>query len=568
MHPIPVTMSLIGGVVSAISVLGNATEMYLHGTQLWLNIVGCFWGILVVMFLILPTLYPLELISMMQYLQMRFGSEGLTKLCSISQMVNMGLYLGICLYTPSLALSSVTDLPNWASIVCLGLVCTFYISIGGVKAVVYTDVVQTLIMFIGILAVIIVVCIELGGVGAVFDIAEKGERIEIFNFDMSPFARHTFISVQVLGLYFITSVVGISQPQFQRLNSVRSLKTSQGLCVMFFVGLVVLWSLFYFTGLVAYAAYADCDPLATKQIEKADQIVPFLVADKLKHLPGMAGLFVAAVYGAVLSSVSSQASAFAALVWEDFLCNWIWFRKNIGISATNVTRLLSAFAGIMGVGLAFIVARLGTLFQAAYSITGAFIGPLDGLFVTAISAPWVNKKGAFVGFVTSFLFNVWLLIGQLVYETGKTANLPLSTSGCPEELLNLTLQSNNKSDTLILEVTTTTENLNFEAKDAGHLLMYDISYCYIGTIGVLIVFIVSTLVSILTGVTKPEEVDPKLVFGPSLYVYKKLWKVFSNKKTVTISTQVDVKSSNNYMDCVTYTHAPSQSIEQNEEKTL
>ncbi|RXG67607.1 hypothetical protein Avbf_18860 [Armadillidium vulgare] len=68
MHPIPVTMSLIGGVISAISVLGNATEMYLHGTQLWLNIVGCFWGILVVMFLILPTLYPLELISMMQLL--------------------------------------------------------------------------------------------------------------------------------------------------------------------------------------------------------------------------------------------------------------------------------------------------------------------------------------------------------------------------------------------------------------------------------------------------------------------------------------------------------------------
>ncbi|KAL7631774.1 UNVERIFIED_CONTAM: hypothetical protein RMT77_017922 [Armadillidium vulgare] len=184
MHPIPVTMSLIGGMISAISVLGNATEMYLHGTQLWLNILGCFWGILVVIFLILPTLYPLELISMMQYLQMRFGSEGLTKICSISQMVNMGLYLGICLYTPSLALSTVTDLPSWVSIVCLGLVCTFYISIGGVKAVVYTDVVQTLMMFIGTLAVVTVVCIELGGVGAVFDIAENGGRIEIFKYSV------------------------------------------------------------------------------------------------------------------------------------------------------------------------------------------------------------------------------------------------------------------------------------------------------------------------------------------------------------------------------------------------
>ncbi|RXG51673.1 hypothetical protein Avbf_18769, partial [Armadillidium vulgare] len=98
--------------------------------------------------------------------------------------------------------------------------------------------------------------------------------------------------------------------------------------------------------------------------------------------------------------------------------------------------------------------------------------------------------------------------------------------------------------------------------------MYDISYCYIGTIGILIVFIVSTLVSILTGVTNPEEVNPKLVYSPSLYVYKKLWRVFSKKKTVTISTQVDVKPSNNYMECVTYTYIKSESIDENEEKRL
>ncbi|RXG61361.1 Sodium-coupled monocarboxylate transporter 1 [Armadillidium vulgare] len=273
---------------------------------------------------------------------------------------------------------------------------------------------------------------------------------------------------------------------------------------MFFVGLFILWSLFYFTGLVAYAAYADCDPLATKQIQKADQIVPFLVADKLKHLPGMAGLFVAAIYGGVLSFLTSQCICC-------FKFGKISYATGYGLGKTLVS-----------------------LRQT-----------LQDFF------------GAFVGFVTSFLFNVWLLIGQIVYETGKTANLPLSTSGCPEELLNLTLQSNNMNDTLILEDTTTYENLNFEAIDAGHLLMYDISYCYIGTIGILVVFIVSTLVSILTGVTKPEEVNPKLVYGPSLYVYKKLWKVWKV-----------VKPSKNYMDCVTYTYIPSESIEQNEEKTL
>ena len=67
-----------------------------------------------------------------------------------------------------------------------------------------------------------------------------------------------------------------------------------------YVGIFILWTLFYVSGLAAYAAYKDCDPYTSGRIEKEDQIIPFLVADKLSALPGMAGLFVAGVYGGVL----------------------------------------------------------------------------------------------------------------------------------------------------------------------------------------------------------------------------------------------------------------------------
>lgn len=66
------------------------------------------------------------------------------------------------------------------------------------------------------------------------------------------------------------------------------------------MGLLFLWAIFYLTGLVAYATYRDCDPLTSGRIDKADQIVPYLVADKLGMFPGLPGLFVAAVYGGVL----------------------------------------------------------------------------------------------------------------------------------------------------------------------------------------------------------------------------------------------------------------------------
>ena len=66
------------------------------------------------------------------------------------------------------------------------------------------------------------------------------------------------------------------------------------------IGLFMMWSMFFFSGMVAYAVYKDCDPLSSGKIEKPDQIIPFLVMEKLGYIPGAVGLFVAAVYGGVL----------------------------------------------------------------------------------------------------------------------------------------------------------------------------------------------------------------------------------------------------------------------------
>lgn len=75
----------------------------------------------------------------------------------------------------------------------------------------------------------------------------------------------------------------------------------------------LLWGVFYTSGLVAYALYKDCDPLTSGKIEKPDQIIPYMVTDKLNHLTGMPGLFVAAVYGGVLR----YARKFRLLLWRE-----------------------------------------------------------------------------------------------------------------------------------------------------------------------------------------------------------------------------------------------------------
>ncbi|XP_063598195.1 sodium-coupled monocarboxylate transporter 1-like [Penaeus indicus] len=355
---------------------------------------------------------------------------------------------------------------------------------GGVKAVVYTDVIQTLVMFFGVLAVVIVVCRNLGGIEEVWEVAGQGGRLEFFNLDPSPFTRHTLWSTMVMGVFMVFSFLGVSQPQYQRFASVPTLAQAQltfathcpRLSLLFLLGMSLLWGVFYTSGLVAYALYKDCDPLTSGKIEKPDQIIPYMVTDKLHHLTGMPGLFVAAVYGGVLrpaplqlssrSSLSSQGNAIACVVWEDFLKERPYFRGISDRSATNVVKLLSSMTGLVAIGVGLLAGKLGTINYVISLVSAAIRGPLCGLFFVGMCAPWVNTKvnsfgfsaaqrnslasllvtplpqlmalfllqGAMAGLAFSLIVNIWMVIGRFVVSGKQPVRLPLSLDGCLDQL--------------------------------------------------------------------------------------------------------------------------------------
>ncbi|XP_069164767.1 sodium-coupled monocarboxylate transporter 1-like [Procambarus clarkii] len=493
MPVLPVALSLLGGAISAISILGSATEIYFYGTQLTMSLFGFIFGVLMIRNIILPVLYPLHLVSIFEYIEMRFQSRTLHKMVTVMQLLASFVYSGICLYAPSITLSSVTSLPIWASIVTMGLICSFYTTIGGVKAVVYTDVVQTLLMFGGVLVVSVICCLDLGGPAGVWDIADQGGRIEFFNMDPSPFVRHTFWSTQVLGAYLALSVAGVNQPQFQRFISVKSLQLSQSLCMLFIVGSLMLWSVFYISGLVAYAVYSDCDPLTSGRIEKPDQIMPYLVADKLRHLKGMSGLFVAAVYGGALSSLSSYGNAIACMIWVDFLKDRPNFKNISNRNSTNIIKLLSTMTGVVAIFLGLLVGNLGTIFHVTNALISVVKGPLIGIFLAGICAPMAVQR---------------------VYKIIHWASASTTPSS---PAIDSVLGSLNNTRTLA-------------PKSSGHSI-YDISYCYTGVIGILNTLIFSSIVSFITGPVAPEEVDPRVVNATCLRLYQRLWGLAVGKST-------------------------------------
>lgn len=114
-----------------------------------------------------------------QYLERRFGKA--TRLvASLSYSLQMIMYMGIVLFAPALALEALTGLNRSWSILLVGAVCTFYSTIGGMKAVLLTDVFQSILMYAAVLTIVISGVIKAGGFGNIFKVADEGNRLELW----------------------------------------------------------------------------------------------------------------------------------------------------------------------------------------------------------------------------------------------------------------------------------------------------------------------------------------------------------------------------------------------------
>lgn len=113
----------------------------------------------------------------MQYLQRRFGTVA-RLVASLAFLLQLLLYTGVVLYAPALALEATTGIAKNVSVILIGLICTFYSTIGGIKAVLVTDVFQGLLMLIAVVMVIVTAAVDTGGFDAIWRIAREGSRLE------------------------------------------------------------------------------------------------------------------------------------------------------------------------------------------------------------------------------------------------------------------------------------------------------------------------------------------------------------------------------------------------------
>ncbi|KAG7282796.1 hypothetical protein CRUP_012185 [Coryphaenoides rupestris] len=188
----------------------------------------------------------------------------------------------------------------------------FLIATGGIKAVIWTDVFQIVVMLAGFLAIFIHGTVLAGGPARVLEIAYNGSRL---NFN----ERYSFWSLSVGGSLVWLSMYGVNQAQVQRFISCRTEREAQWSLFVNQIGLCLVVGSAVTCGIVMFAYYINCDPLVSGKISTPDQYMPYFVLDIFENHPGFPGLFLACAYSGTLSTASTSINAMAAVTMEDLL---------------------------------------------------------------------------------------------------------------------------------------------------------------------------------------------------------------------------------------------------------
>jgi len=392
---VPVAISIIAALFSGISYLGAPAEVYNNDLGFSLNMLSFFIATPVTATVFLPFFYRLKLYSAYEYLERRFSIE-VRVLSSMVFILRVLLWLALATYAPALALSAVTGIPLWVTIIVTGALSAIYTAMGGMKAVIWTDVFQFIVLFGGIIVIIVAALAKIpGGLGGVMEIAEAGGKFRMFNFTIDPTARASVWALVFGGAAVNLVQMATDQMSVQRYMTATDLREAKRSLWLKLALTVPVVALFYFSGVVLYAFYRQYgDPLASHAISKADQILPYFVVTELPS--GVPGVMIAAIYAATMSTTSSGINALTTATIVDF-CQRVFGLQASEKRLLRFAQVITLFYGVLVVLLAFIVERLGSLLEASIMILGLVGGPLLGVFLLGMLTRRTNTRGALIG---------------------------------------------------------------------------------------------------------------------------------------------------------------------------
>jgi SSS family solute:Na+ symporter len=401
MRPLGVGLSLFATLLSTISYLAYPGEMIRYGPMILAMVVAYPFVAMVVGWLMIPFIMKLRVTSAYQILEMRLGL-GVRMLGSVFFLSLRLLWMAVIIYAttdkvlvPLLGLDS--SATPWLCAI-LGLITVTYTSMGGLRAVVLTDVVQTVILLGGAVLTVVLITVYLGGVQSWWPGEWAVHWPEPKAYD--PNERITFWGIVLATFTWWVCTSGSDQMAIQRYLATRDVKAARNVVITTLGANTLVNLLLTLVGL-SLLAYFRINPHLIPDgqtiLSDADRLFPQFIALALPA--GLSGLVVAGLLAAAMSSLSSGVNSSCSVITVDFIDR---FRrsKESELDHVRLAKYVSVVVGVVVVILsAYVGAVQGNLLEVAYKVVNLITAPLFGLFFMAMFVPWAKGWATILGAV-------------------------------------------------------------------------------------------------------------------------------------------------------------------------
>ena len=396
-------LSLLATLVSSVTFIAYPGSAYAAD---WSNLVPGLTVIPVLfltVFVVIPFFRHVVGISAYEYFGKRFGYPARVY-SSIAYALGHFSKMGFVFYLLALTATSMTGWPTERLIVVAGAVTIGYTLIGGMEAVIWADVVQGFVLWFGIaICLAYLLFLPPGGPVAMFHVVAASHKISLGS--MKPdLSKPTVLTLSLYGLFYYFQRYAADQTVIQRYLVARSDRDAVRGILLGSLLCVPVWVLFMLIGSLCWAFYKTTAEAIPAYASKSDQVFPYFITT---HVPaGLAGLFLAGLFGAAMANLSSDFNSLAAVFVEDYYR--VWKPGASDRRRLRVGKIVVAVCGSICVVIAIVLAKSnGSALSLWYTVSAIVSGGLAGLFLLAFLVPRASATAAYAGIGGCLVFTAW-----------------------------------------------------------------------------------------------------------------------------------------------------------------
>ena len=403
-------ISMFAGSISSISYLAVPAKAFETDWEYIMSKMTTVCGLVFVAIFVVPIFRRLNLVSAFNYLEQRFHPS--IRMLSSALWITMQVAgrMGVVLYLPAMAIGTITDTNIVACIVVVGLFTIVYTALGGMRAVVWTDVFQVLVLSCGALFAIGFIIWQIG-FGTVVDTAAQFDKTKMLNFSFDV-TQPTVWGFLILVLFDVMLTFPKDQVLMQRVLATPSEKAASRSVWLFAAVLLPSAFMFYAIGTVLFAYYR-VHPAQLNPMLPIDTVFPSFIGTELPH--GVVGLIIAGLIAAAMGTLSGIINSVATVLSVDFYDRLIPGRSQRQI--VRFAEIASVGVGLIGIGIAIILSRLDihSLLDLTIELFGLFGGSCAGAYTLGLFTRRANWQGVAIGIVLASIVTLAVWIFGLIH---------------------------------------------------------------------------------------------------------------------------------------------------------